>query len=273
MDLERCLALVGKDLRVLTRSRSVLGSVVAPALVVSVLLPLLVLSHTPLATAPGTPGGWIAGFIDRMPEALRRGLAGLSDDQAFVYAVTVYYFLPFFLISVASSAVATAAEGFIQEKTWGTLDSLLYSPVTDLELLVAKILTCTVPPVLATWFSFAVYAIVINARAWPIMGGFFFPPPFWLVAMGVLVPLLGLTVTLLTLIVALRLRSSQDAAQVGNLVVIPLVALFFGQAMGYWYAGPALVARLVLAVAAADLALLLVARWTFVRHRLAERLY
>lgn len=271
MEPKRFSALIAKEFTIFRRSRSLVGSLLSPTLIISVVLPLILLGRGPLAQAPGTVGGWISTFIKRMPAALQAEMIGLTSTQTLIYATAVYYVLPFFILQAAAAAVATGAEGFVREKTHGTFDSLLYTPVTDLELLVAKVVTCFLPPVITGWVAFAVYTLMVNWVSWPVMGRVFFPPSLWIAFEFVLIPLISLTVTLISLAASLKMRNPADVGQVGNMVLAPVALLFFGQALGYWYAGKQFLSYFAIVIVLADFGLLALARKLFVRGRLAER--
>ncbi|MHB8928306.1 MAG: hypothetical protein ACYC9Q_11775 [Bacillota bacterium] len=99
----------------------------------------------------------------------------------------------------------------------------------------------------------------------------FFPPSLWIAFEFVLIPLISLTVTLISLAASLKMRNPADVGQVGNMVLAPVALLFFGQALGYWYAGKQFLSYFAIVIVLADFGLLALARKLFVRGRLAER--
>jgi ABC-2 type transport system permease protein len=104
-----------------------------------------------------------------------------------------------------------AADSFAGEKERKTLEALLYTPTTDRELLVGKMLSAWVPAVGVAWVSFVAYAIVANVAAWPVMGRVFFPTAMWIVlALWVAPALAGLGLTTMVL-VSVRAQGFQDA--------------------------------------------------------------
>ena len=181
-------ALVRRDLTVVLRSRPLTIPLIVVPVILTVLIPLAL---TLVArAASGTPEGAAkaAQLLASLPPLLRERLAGLGLDQVPVVALTVYVLAPLFLILPMMVASVLAADSFAGERERKTLESLLYTPLTDGELLLAKTAVSFVPAVAVTFASFLVYALVVNVAAWPLMGRIFFPPPMWLVLIGWVAP-------------------------------------------------------------------------------------
>ena len=144
----------------------------------------------------------------------------------------VYLFAPMYLIVPLMVASVIAADAFAGEKERRTLEALLYTPTTDRELLVGKLLVGFVPALAVAWGGFLLYAGVANAAAWPVMGQIFFPTPCggcWRCGWHPPSPPSGLGATVL---VSARVNTFQEAYQIGGVVVLPIVVLVVGQATG-----------------------------------------
>ena len=85
-------------------------------------------------------------------------------------------------------ASTTASSSFVGEKERRTIEGLLYTPITDRELVLAKVLVSVIPSVLLAWAAFVVYTVLVNALGAPLMGGLFFPTWTWAIIIVVLVP-------------------------------------------------------------------------------------
>jgi ABC-type Na+ efflux pump permease subunit len=145
----------------------------------------------------------LQGFLDNLPDKVIP--AGLSTTQTVAYAVIVYFMAPFFLIIPVMVASITASSSFVGEKERRTIEGLLYTPITDRELVLAKVLVSVIPSVLLTWASFLLYTVLVNALGAALMGGLFFPTWTWAVIILAMVPLVAFLATLLIVAISGRL--------------------------------------------------------------------
>lgn len=268
----RCLGtLLRKDLLVICRSRGVGTNFLLPTLVVSVVLPCLVFGTSgALLGAPGTAGQWIGTLMDRLPRSVLQEIASLSEVQRICYVVAVYYFAPFFLLQAASITIALSGTAVVGEKHGNTLETLLMCPISDLELLLSKIICCSAPGTLVTCVTFIVYCVVVNILTHPVMHGTWFPVPLWFLLVLVVVPLVSLLVASLTLAFSLKLKHPGDATQLGNLILVPLIALFFSQVLGWAHFDMRLLATAAIVLVVLNVVLFGAALKVFNRKRLAE---
>ena len=223
-------AIAVKDLSVLRHAKAVLIPLIVVPAIFLVLLPALAAFAPMLASVPGAND--MQALLDAMPEAMQARLAGYDPDQRIVVVLLTYLFAPMYLILPLMVASVIAADTFAGERERRTLEALLYTPTTDTELLLGKLLAGFVPAVAVAWGGFVVYSLVANLAAWPTMGQLFFPNLMWLVlalwvAPGVAALGLGATV-----IVSSRVSTFQEAYQIGAVVVLPLIVLVIGQATG-----------------------------------------
>jgi ABC-2 type transport system permease protein len=245
--------------------------VVVPALIL-VLMPGLAAFAPALQNIPGAPFAGLDNFIEGMPAGLQTELAGYDETQTMVVLILVYFLAPMYLILPLMVASVIAADSFAGEKERKTLEALLYTPMNDRELLLAKLLSAWLPAVGVAWGGFVLYALVANLAAWPTMGGLFFPNPMWiLLALWVAPAVAGLGLGV-TVLVSARAQGFQDAYQMGAIVVLPLILLVIGQATGVIYFSSWLVIVLGLFLWMLDVGLLWLGGRTFRRQELATRL-
>ncbi|HET7274130.1 MAG TPA: ABC transporter permease subunit [Longimicrobiaceae bacterium] len=262
-------ALVMRDLRVVARSRLVLIPLITVPVILLVVLPGLA------ALAPSLFGPEelreLQGLLDKMPPALIAPFAGQSPEQQLVLLILGYLFAPLYLIVPVMVASVIAADSFAGERERRTLEALLYTPTTDAELVLGKMLAPWLAAVAVAWGGFAAYAVVANVAAWPIMGRIFFPTAlWWLLVLWVApaVAALGLGVTVL---VSARVQTFQEAYQLGGVVVLPLVLLIVGQATGVLFLSPEVVLALGAGVWLLNAVLLRVAIRSFRRGEILAR--
>ena len=170
----------------------------------------------------------IQGLINRMPAVDQQELAGYDLYQGFVVYFLVYLMAPFFLIIPRMVSSVIAADSFAGEKERKTMEALLYTPTTDRELLVAKLLSGWLAALAIALVGFVLYVVMANAAAWSQMHRIFFPNTMWLVLIIWVVPAIpGLGLGIMVL-VSSRAEGFQDAYQMGSVVVLPVVLLVVG---------------------------------------------
>jgi ABC-type Na+ efflux pump permease subunit len=214
----------------------------------------------------------LAPFMEGMPAGLQAELAGYNEAQILVAMILIYMLAPMYLILPLMVASVIAADSFAGEKERKTLEALLYTPTTDGELFLSKLLAAWLPALGVAWIGFVLYAVVANLAAWSTMGRVFFPNLMWIVLVVWVAPAVagvGLSVTVL---ISSRAQGFQDAYQLGAIVVLPIVLLVIGQAMGVMYFSTWLVLLLGLLFWMVTAALLWVGARTFQRQELATRL-
>src|SRR5262249_49395452 len=142
-------------------------------------------------------------------------------------------FVIFLLIIPVMTALTIAVYSVIGEKQTRSLEPLLATPITSIQLLVAKSLSAALPAILFTWVLFTLYAASINFFALPqVMPHVLTPITFSLIGIiGPLVAVLGLS---LGVIVSSRANDPRTAQQIGGLIVLPVIALFTGQLQGFY---------------------------------------
>lgn len=265
-------AIVRKDLKVVLQNKGVSIPIIVVPLIFLVLLPALAAIVPALEDVTGSAAADLVAFMDQMPAGLQAELAGYNPTEMIIVALLVYFFAPMYLILPLMVSSVIAADSFAGEKERKTLEALLYTPTTDGELLLAKMLSAWVPAVVIAWGGFVLYAIVANLAGWPTMGRFFFPNLMWIVLALWVAPAvagLGLGVTVL---VSARAEGFQEAYQLGAIVVLPILFLVIGQATGVMYFSTWLVLLLGLLVWIVDIALMGFGARTFRRSELAAKM-
>jgi ABC-2 type transport system permease protein len=266
-------AIVRKDLKVAVQNRGVVIPLIVVPLVLFVALPWLALFVPNLAK--GANSGSFTRLTDllaRMPAGLQASFAGYSDAQRVVVFLLEYVMAPMFLIVPVMVASVIAADSFAGEKERKTLEALLYTPTSDREVFVAKLLSAWLPSMAVALIGFLLYAVTVNVVGWPTMGRIFFPNLMWVALILWVAPAtagLGLGTMVLVSILA---QGFQDAYQMGGVIVLPILLLVFGQVAGVMYFSVGVVLLLGLLLWVADGLLLRVGSRSFRRGQLAARL-
>lgn len=183
-------AIASKDLRESSATSQVLLPILIVPLIFVVVYPvgLLIALHS---MSPADAQSLFA----KIPASVFPTVANLTVQGKAAYVATVYLFAGLFLIIPTMMASVLAANSFAGEKERHTLEGVLYTPVTDAELIVGKILGVVAPSIVFSWVCFALYAVLVNVFGNPLVGRFYFPTLNWWTLMALVVPTVSLFVT------------------------------------------------------------------------------
>jgi ABC-2 type transport system permease protein len=222
-------AVVRRDLVVALGSKAV----VLPALIVPLIL--LVLLPAAAGFAASLVEAATIGDLEVLLQALPATVVdGLSDDaslQAAELAVT-YLLAPLVLLVPVMFAAVIAADGIAGEKERRTLEGLLLTPLTDRELVTAKLLAAWVPATALGIAGGVVYALVANLAVGIQVGRMILPTAEYLVMVLWAGPTFAAASLAAVSLVSVRVATTQEAFQLGGVVVLPVVALIISQSTG-----------------------------------------
>ena len=225
----RVTALARKDAFELIRNP---GAIIPPVLMVlgSLFPAFLVIVITPrLVGRTLEEGGEFTEQAANAAAAIPElgGLAGNALVQAFLF----HQFAVLLLLVPIVGAMALATHAVIGEKQARTLEPILATPISTIELLVAKTLTPFLFALALSWVALALYlagAVVFGEPG-------VLPAVFGLrlvLMFAVLGPLLALGSQQLSVIVSSRANDPRSAQQVTALLILPVTAVFVAQLMG-----------------------------------------
>ncbi|HSK98629.1 MAG TPA: ABC transporter permease subunit [Euzebyales bacterium] len=222
------LAIAGRDLRNIARSRAVL----VPLLVV----PALLLLTPPLTlvianAAPESLAAELAPLFTRLPADLSDRLPSEPSHRA-VVLLLVYVFAPLFLVVPLLVASMTAADAVVGERQRRTLEGLLHTPTTNHELLLGKVLTPWAMAVVMAVLGAVAYGAVANTVLAQYGQPASFPNPVWVVLVVWVSPAAAAFGVGLVVVLSARIKTFQEANQVAGFVVLPIVGLVVAQAAG-----------------------------------------
>lgn len=232
MNVRAMFAIVRKDLKVVSQNKNIVMPMVIILVIFFIVFPWVIGLTPKLVHGMGIDLSSVEGLLARMPAGMQQDFEGYSIDQKVIVFALMYMLLPFFLMIPLMVASMFAADSFAGEKERKTLEALLYTPTTDWELLSAKMLSGWLASIVIALVGFLIYTINVNAAAWSQMQRIFFPNALWMVMIIWVVPALsGLGVSVMVAF-STRAQGFQDANQIGGLVVLPIVALFYAQMAG-----------------------------------------
>ncbi len=218
-----------------------------------VILPLL-LTSIPLVALFAIGAAPSAGNTDEFTRELMKvnpALAGMSEQEA-AQAVMGQAFSSMFLLMPMILPSIIAAYSIVGEKTNHTLEPLLATPIKTWELLTAKMLASFIPSMVLTWLAGSIFIAGVRAAATSVRVFNAIVSPGWLTVFLVCTPLLALIAIAAMVAISSRVNDPRTAQQFSAWVVVPFLAVFFGQIAGVLVLSPliALVAAIMLAVIA-----------------------
>jgi ABC-2 type transport system permease protein len=192
------------------------------------------------------------------------------DPEAAIQAWVFQTFLIFMTITPVAGAMSVAAYSVVGEKQARTLEPLLATPITTMELLAAKVLGALLPALSLTIVYFGLYVAAIAMAAMPGVSRVVLSPRS-LAIVFVLGPLASLLALQLAVCVSSRVNDSRTAQQLGALVVLPITALMVAQLMGSLQLTLPLTGLIALGLVALNAALFRVAVALFNREAILTR--
>lgn len=262
--MEKVWEIIRKEWSEVFKNRLVLGSVVIMP-IIFIIMPLVILNSMQSGAEVEA-----AAMASDMPEqfgALCEGLSNTACSQYFI----LLQFLSLFLLMPTIIPVTIASYSIVGEKNTRTLEPVLATPITTMELLMGKAFAGVIPALAITWVAYAIFAggtyflAVDKALFSAILS------PIWLISIFGIGALLSIAGVSLSIMISSRVNDPRAAEQLSTLVVIPLLAVFMGQAFGLIQFDLALILWGVLAMLVLDAVLLYFAIQLFQRETILTR--
>ena len=274
MRRDKVLLVFRKDWREVRRNWQVLLPIVIIPAIFCVLLPIImVLIPDLIGTGVGSSVEELASMLKNLPSHAQKKLEGMPGQQVMAYIILLYFFAPFFLIIPLMASSVIASDSFAGEKERKTIEALLATPLSDSELLLGKILVSFIPSMLVTVLSFLIYTTIVDVLTYTLFNGqLWLPNMMWLMLIFGLAPTIALASIGLTVIISARVKGFREAQQISAVLVVPILALVFGQAMGAMIFGPLVIAALIGLLAIIDLLVFKIGVKQFRREEILAKL-
>jgi ABC-type Na+ efflux pump permease subunit len=270
MNWKKIFTIANKDLYEARQNKSVWLPIMIVPLVFILVLPLvmILLASNPATMQSVTNDPDTANMLKMLPSFMTQLIQGLTLAQATVVMFLGYFFAPFFLILPIMFSTVIASESFAGERERKTIEALLYTPTTDTELFLGKVLASFIPAVLITWVSFIGYTIVLDGAAYPLMGRLWFPLTNWYPLIFWVSPALSLLGISATVLISSKLQTFMGAYQTSASLVLLVIAVLVGEITGVLYLSVFVSLLLGLVIWIIDLGLSWLAIRTFNRTKL-----
>lgn len=137
--------------------------------------------------------------------------------------------IPFLLMVVGffpiSVSLVIALESFVGEKERRSIEPLLSSPLTDLQLYIGKLLAATIPPLLASYLGITVYLIGVYIQiAWT-------PTPILLIQILLLTTIQAIVMVSGAVVISAQTTSVRAANLLASFIIIPVALLIQGESI------------------------------------------
>lgn len=232
-------AIARKDLMEVRQNKVAWGPAIAIPLIFAILLPILfsVVPQVLPVDDIQRERGDIETLLKNLPPSIQTLFDGLKIEQMFVLYITAFMFAPLFLILPLMFSSVVGADSFVGERERKTMEALLYSPVTDMELFLGKVLAAVMPAIALSWLTYLVYIIMVNLASYGLFQRIWFPLPTWWPLMFWLTPAFALLGISATVMISARVKTFMEAYQLSGSLVVLVLALVVGQATGVLYLG------------------------------------
>ncbi|OPY31946.1 MAG: ABC-2 family transporter protein [Methanomassiliicoccales archaeon PtaU1.Bin124] len=176
--------------------------------------------------------------------------------------------LLFFLIMPTIVPAVVASYTIVGEKLNRSLEPLLMTPTTDLELMLGKSTSIFVPTVLMTYLAFVPFVLIVDFFTYPVLGYAPLPSDVFVIAVYLISPLTCALSILANIIISSRVNDVRSAQQLGSLVVLPMVILFIAALAGVASLNAWLMLGFGGLILAADVVMLLISLRLFKREEI-----
>lgn len=260
--MNKIKTIIRKEWAEVFKKRMVLFTVIFLPLFLSV-LPLIILYSMGGSSAAASTAELPAQFQQFCKPSMTTG-------QCMQYYIVSEFLIMFMLIPLFIP-VNIAAYSIVGEKTTHSLEPLLATPITTGELLAGKNLASVIPAVLATWVGFGIFAIgsLIITGGGALMSALL--DPMWLIAVLIAGPLMAVLSVNFSIMVSSRVNDPRVAEQLSAVVILPLLALFFGQIAGLFVLNSTLILVMCIVLLLLDLLVIYLAVRLFQRENILTR--
>jgi ABC-2 type transport system permease protein len=187
-------------------------------------------------------------------------IADMHNPRAFQAAdlVTLMSTMVLMMFVLIPSAAPTVISSYsiIGEKKNRSLEPILATPISDLELLAGKIMASFIPTIVTTMAAYAIFVVLMQVLSVPLFGVNIAFTPILLLGVFLVAPLVCVLSIVANVFVSSKVNDVRAAQQLGSLVVLPLIFLFMIPLTGAATLGPPAILFMALVVGIVDAGLM-----------------
>jgi ABC-2 type transport system permease protein len=263
MNLSRVRTIFDKEWEEVFKNKMVMFTVIfVPAILTA--LPLIILY------AMGSSGAIPDGATADVPPQFLQVCGNVSGSDCMQIYMMNEFMLMFMMMPLIIPT-AIAAYSIVGEKTTRSLEPLLATPITTIELLTGKALASAGPAIVISWLCFLIFLLLL-----PLVGG---SPalfknatgPVWLLAVLIIGPLLAIAAVNLAVIVSSRVNDPRVAEQMAAVLIVPLMGVLFGQLAGVIILNVSFILVSILVMLVLDIGLVYLGARLFQRETILTR--
>lgn len=263
MNLSRVRVILEKEWEEVFKNKMVAFTVIFVPVILTA-LPLLILY------AMGSTGGMPEGDMADVPAQFMAVCGEISAKEC-MQVFMMNQFMMMFMLMPLMIPTAIAAYSIVGEKTTRSLEPLLATPITTIELLTGKALASVGPAIIISWASFLVFLLLL-----PLAGATaglikYVTGPVWLLAVLVIGPLLAVAAVNVAVIVSSRVNDPRVAEQVASVLIVPIMAVLFAQLAGVIVLNLTFIFISILVLVAVDIAMVYAGARLFQRETILTR--
>ena len=238
MKFTNILAIARKDWIEVRQNKYAWMPILILPILFDVLMPLIIIllmTNAKMDPKVFTADADLEMFFRAMPESIAQFL---HPEQPIKYAITTvlgYMLAPLFLMLPLMFSTTIAAESFAGERERKTMEALFYTPATDAELFLGKVMAAAVPSIGITWIGFAIYTLILNLAPYAVFQRFWFPLPTWWPLIFWMSPALVMLGIAFTVLISEKIPTFLGAYQTSSMAVLLVVVLLIGQLTGVLY--------------------------------------
>jgi ABC-type Na+ efflux pump permease subunit len=228
-----------KDLKEVRQNKIAWGPAIAIPLIFAIVMPILFTllpQFIPVEDVQRELGD-MQSLLRNLPPSMRAIFDGLTLEQMFVVYMTAFLLAPLFLIMPLMFSAVVGADSFVGERERKTMEALLYTPTSDMELFLGKVLAAVIPAIGLSWLTYLVYIVVVNVTSFGLFNRIWFPLPAWWPMMFWLTPAFALLGISATVMISSRVKTFMEAYQLSASLVVLVLALVVGQLSGVMVLG------------------------------------
>jgi len=272
--INKVILIFKKDWREIRRNWQILLPIFVIPFMISVLLPMFILSTPSIISMPASSLAGIENLMKNLPKNIQTEIKEMNIQQALIYIMLQYFIAPFFLVIPIMVSDVIASDSFAGEKERKTIEALLATPISDDELFMGKVLVAFIPAVIATTVSFLLYSVVVDLYSLRLLNGkLILPNLTWLLLVFCLSPTVALTSIGLTVTISTKVKGFREAQQISAGITIPILfMLIFGQVMGIVILGPQMIVFLTISFLVANFFLFGIGISLFGREEILSKL-
>ncbi|UCE12680.1 MAG: ABC transporter permease subunit [Candidatus Heimdallarchaeota archaeon] len=225
MQLNLIWNLMKKDWAETFRSRQILLSSTLLPFVLALGVPLLIMVSVNMAPMGSTSE--LEVLMDLLPPVTSDW--DLLSEQVKMLVIASIFGQLFLLLVPVMIASFVGADTIVGEKERQTIEGLLVLPISDSEILIAKICSSLLPVLSLTWIMSIIYSIMVDLITFPYLDRILLPDLRFILIMVIFTPLLGFGTIAFIVMISSRVSNTRDAQQLTGVFVLPAILLITGQ--------------------------------------------